>query len=59
MSLLRCPDHGYTLKEACPACGASTTRAGPAKYSPEDPYGRYRRKLRVMEREKRAKEASA
>ncbi|MFA5862242.1 MAG: nucleolar RNA-binding Nop10p family protein [Candidatus Thermoplasmatota archaeon] len=54
MSLLQCKEHGYTLSPKCPTCGVNTARAGPAKYSPEDPYGAYRRKLKLMEREKGA-----
>jgi len=50
--LLRCATHGYTLRETCPACGAATARAGPAKYSPDDRFGAYRRKLKLMERAK-------
>jgi H/ACA ribonucleoprotein complex subunit 3 len=47
--MLKCPQgHGYTLKEKCPVCAASVARAGPAKYSPEDLYGAYRRKLKLL-----------
>jgi H/ACA ribonucleoprotein complex subunit 3 len=47
MALRRCPDCGdYTLEDHCTSCGRSTERAGPAKYSPEDRYGHYRRALR-------------
>ena len=53
MSLLHCAEHGYTLKESCPACGKATASPGPAKYSPEDRYGQYRRKLKLMERAKK------
>ncbi|HWH07789.1 MAG TPA: RNA-protein complex protein Nop10 [Candidatus Thermoplasmatota archaeon] len=49
---MRCAAHGYTLKDACPRCGAPTAKAGPAKYSPEDPYGKYRRQLKLMARGK-------
>jgi len=59
VSLLQCSDHGYTLQTACPTCGKATAQAGPAKYSPEDRYGAYRRKLKLMERERRAGSASA
>ncbi len=31
----------YTMKEEC--CGQKTRNPKPPKYSPEDPYGRYRR----------------
>jgi H/ACA ribonucleoprotein complex subunit 3 len=36
----------YTLKETCPACGNKTFMPVPPRFSPEDPYGKYRRKLR-------------
>jgi H/ACA ribonucleoprotein complex subunit 3 len=36
----------YTLKENCPICGAPTHQTKPARFSPEDRYGRYRRALR-------------
>lgn len=59
MSLLTCSEHGYTLKDKCPVCGRDTAQPGPAKYSPEDRFGKYRRKLKLMEREKTAKKGSA
>ena len=47
MALLRCRECGrYTLGPKCPACGGPTARPGPARYSPEDRYGRYRRALK-------------
>ncbi len=47
MALLRCRACGrYTLKPQCPGCGATTDRPGPARYSPEDRYGTYRRALK-------------
>lgn len=39
----------YTLQETCPRCGAKATPNRPAKYSPEDPYGEYRRKLKKLD----------
>ncbi len=49
----RCTGCGeYTLKDACPACGGQATPNRPAKFSPEDHYGEYRRKLKQMERGK-------
>jgi len=43
----KCPECGrYTLKETCPACGAKTKVAHPPRFSPEDPYGEYRRRLK-------------
>ncbi len=43
----KCPECGrYTLKEVCPECGEKTVVPIPPRFSLEDPYGRYRRKLR-------------
>ncbi|KXB08320.1 ribosome biogenesis protein [candidate division MSBL1 archaeon SCGC-AAA385D11] len=37
----------YTLKEnECPKCGGELGTPHPPKFSPEDPYGKYRRKLK-------------
>jgi H/ACA ribonucleoprotein complex subunit 3 len=36
----------YTLKEKCPACGAPSANPHPAKFSPKDPYGKYRRMMK-------------
>lgn len=42
----------YTLQtDACPKCNGKVEAARPAKYSPEDHYGEYRRKLKRMERD--------
>ena len=39
-----CPaDQIYTLSLTCPECGRPTAVAHPAKFSPEDKYGKYRR----------------
>ncbi|MFA4861806.1 RNA-protein complex protein Nop10 [Methanoregula sp.] len=39
-----CPaDHTYTLSPTCPKCGRPTAVAHPARFSPEDKYGNYRR----------------
>ena len=47
MALRRCPGcERYTLKGTCAECGGPTERAGPARYSPEDHYGTYRRALK-------------
>ncbi|NMC10760.1 MAG: RNA-protein complex protein Nop10 [Methanothrix sp.] len=44
--IMRCTAcYRYTLKDTCPACGASTIPTKPAKFSPDDPYGKYRRAL--------------
>ena len=36
-------DRTYTLSLSCPVCGAPTITAHPARFSPEDKYGKYRR----------------
>ncbi len=42
----KCPGCGtYTLKAACPKDGTPTVSPHPAKYSPGDKYGKYRRML--------------
>ena len=33
----------YTLSLTCPVCGGPTSIAHPARFSPEDKYGTYRR----------------
>ncbi|MGQ9583650.1 MAG: RNA-protein complex protein Nop10 [Thermoplasmatota archaeon] len=50
--LRRCPSCGlYTLRETCRACGGATRVPSPARFSPEDHYGAYRRRLkRELER---------
>ncbi len=35
----------YTLRAACPTCGAATRTPHPARFNPTDRYGRYRRLL--------------
>jgi H/ACA ribonucleoprotein complex subunit 3 len=43
----RCPaDRTYTLSPTCPLCGGATGTAHPARYSPQDRYGEYRRRAR-------------
>jgi H/ACA ribonucleoprotein complex subunit 3 len=41
----------YTLSNACPDCGAEAINSAPAPFSPEDPYGEYRRALKRRRRE--------
>ncbi|QLC49199.1 RNA-protein complex protein Nop10 [Methanolobus zinderi] len=44
LKIYRCKNCGrYTLEEKCPVCGSLTVDPRPAKFSPEDPYGKYRR----------------
>ena len=43
----------YSLKQVCANCGHATGNPMPPRYSPEDRYGAYRRKLkRVRELER-------
>ncbi len=44
----------FTLSEVCPACKGHAKNPLPAKYSPEDPYGEYRRKLKRLTRQENA-----
>ena len=46
----------YTLKEACPRCGAKAIPNRPAKFSPEDSYGEYRRKLKRLDASEKKEE---
>jgi H/ACA ribonucleoprotein complex subunit 3 len=49
--MVRCPAcQEYTLAAACPRCGARTTDPRPVKFSPEDAYGEYRRRLKRLTR---------
>jgi H/ACA ribonucleoprotein complex subunit 3 len=43
----------YTLKDRCPVCTLATISPHPMRYSPQDRYGAYRRRLKrlVAERE--------
>ncbi|MHC1611528.1 MAG: RNA-protein complex protein Nop10 [Candidatus Methanospirareceae archaeon] len=36
----------YTLKEVCERCGSVTKNPTPPRFSPKDPYGRYRRMMK-------------
>jgi H/ACA ribonucleoprotein complex subunit 3 len=38
----------YTLKDLCPKCAGSTIMPIPARYSPQDNYGKYRRQLKKI-----------
>ena len=47
--ILKCSDCGrYTLSQACPNCGKQSHTPHPSRFSPEDRYGKYRRKLIAM-----------
>lgn len=40
----------YTMKEVCRICGRETIIKKPPRFSPQDRYGRYRRRLKKLER---------
>jgi len=49
--LLKCKTCGsYTIKQEC--CSGETVKPMPAKYSPDDKYGKYRRKVKLPELKK-------
>jgi len=39
----------FTLKEKCSKCGGKTQLPQPPKYSPDDHYGEYRRRVKEKE----------
>ncbi|WP_407355564.1 RNA-protein complex protein Nop10 [Methanolobus sp. WCC5] len=42
--ILKCRKCGrYTLETVCSDCSSKTIRPQPARFSPRDPYGNYRR----------------
>jgi len=50
--LLRCPSCGkYTLESLCPNCTIMTINPDPPKFSIQDKYGSYRRKMKKLKRE--------
>lgn len=45
--IFQCPQcKTYTLKDKCPKCSTKTGTTVPAKFSPEDKFGVYRRKYK-------------
>jgi len=38
----------YTLEEKCPICKGLVVSPHPAKFSPEDKYGKYRRMMKKI-----------
>ncbi len=50
--LKRCiPCKEYTLQDKCPKCGGPANPNRPAKFSPEDHHGEYRRRLKKLDRD--------
>jgi len=46
MKIKKCNSCGiYTLKDICPKCGRASKNPQPPKFSPEDKYGKWRRKF--------------
>jgi H/ACA ribonucleoprotein complex subunit 3 len=46
MKIRKCSNcKNYTFKEICPKCGEKTSRPLPPSFSPQDKYGKYRRKF--------------
>lgn len=46
--LRKCPKcREYSLEEICPRCGVKNEIPIPPRYSPDDRYGEYRRKLKM------------
>ncbi|RLF96757.1 RNA-protein complex protein Nop10 [Thermococci archaeon] len=41
----------YTFKQECPKCHSQTYYPKPPKFSLEDKYGKYRRKLKLVKRD--------
>ncbi|MCK9313888.1 MAG: RNA-protein complex protein Nop10 [Methanocorpusculum sp.] len=47
----KCPEcNTYTLLKTCQKCGSSTISVHPARYSPEDHYGEFRRMVKSWTR---------
>jgi len=47
MKMKKCKSCGtFTFKDKCSACGGNTTVPHPPRFSPLDPYGKYRRMLK-------------
>ncbi|OIO63550.1 ribosome biogenesis protein [Candidatus Woesearchaeota archaeon CG1_02_47_18] len=48
--ILKCSLCGsYTTAEACPKCGGKALSPRPARFSPEDKYGDYRRRAKELQ----------
>ncbi len=48
-NMAKCMECGaYALREVCPKCGGRATTPHPPRFSPEDRYGHYRRRLHKL-----------
>ena len=45
-SILKCEEGHYTLNAVCEKCGKKAVTVVPLKYSPDDKYASYRRKVK-------------
>ncbi|KAA0001678.1 MAG: RNA-protein complex protein Nop10 [Thermoplasmata archaeon] len=45
-----CSCKKYTLEAICPSCGKKAIQPHPMRFSPQDPYGEYRRRLKKEEK---------
>lgn len=46
MRMRKCPEcRTYTFKESCAKCNSKTVTPVPPRFSPQDKYGEYRRKM--------------
>ncbi|MDP7506040.1 MAG: RNA-protein complex protein Nop10, partial [Candidatus Woesearchaeota archaeon] len=51
-AILKCKECGqYTMEKNCPKCNGEAVSVIPAKFSPEDKYGKYRRAQKQKELE--------
>ncbi|MBA3045451.1 MAG: RNA-protein complex protein Nop10 [Candidatus Thermoplasmatota archaeon] len=52
----KCMECGsYSLRDACPKCSGRVVTPHPPRFSPEDKYGHYRRKLKKLVSEEASK----
>ena len=48
-NLAKCMEcKAYTLSDKCPKCGGKAASPHPSRFSPEDRYGKYRRRLKKL-----------
>jgi H/ACA ribonucleoprotein complex subunit 3 len=48
-NMAKCMECGaYTYSDVCPKCSGKTASPHPSRFSPEDRYGKYRRRLKKL-----------